>query len=172
MAFQIGHLFLSKHKITLFYLLLFVLIRSITRCHSLSFIVIFYYSLSFVVIRCLLLYHSLSLVFIRCTTRCHSLSFVVPLVVIWCSARLSYKRSLFHQFLLFTSFIIKSFKVMTASKLNSSIYLVLQYFGAEGRRNGTESREAEGRGPRIRGRPRFEEHNYPFKEKYFSFLFY
>ena len=126
MAFQIGFLFNLKHKITLFYLLSFVFIRFMTRCHSLSLIVIFSYSLSFVVIRCHLLYHSLSLVsfvVICCTTRhhllYHSLSFVVPLVVIRyrslsfdvtrCTTRLSfYKRSLFYNFLLFTSFIIKA----------------------------------------------------------------
>ena len=98
-----------------------------TRCHSLSVIVIFSYSLSFLVIRCHLLHHSLSLavsfVVICCTTRCHSLyhslSFVLPLVVICyhsfsfdvtrCTTRLSfYKRSLFYNFLLFTSFIIKA----------------------------------------------------------------
>ena len=89
--------FILKNKITLFYLLPFVSIRFITRCHSLSLIVIFCYSLSsvatrchslllvfirfhslsLVVTRCHSLYHSLSLVVIRCTTRCHSLSFVV-----------------------------------------------------------------------------------------------
>ena len=90
MAFQIGFLFLLKHKITLFYLLSVVFIRFMTRCHSLSLVVSFCYSLSFAVIRCHLLYHSLSLVVsfvvICCTTRYHSLyhslSFVVPLVVI------------------------------------------------------------------------------------------
>ena len=112
-----------KHKITLFYLLSFVFIRFITRCHSLLLIFIFCYSLSFVVIHCDLLYHSLSLVvslvFIRCTTRCHSLSlvvirchsvsFVVTIVVIHChslsfdvtrcTTRLSfYKRPLFYIF--------------------------------------------------------------------------
>ena len=126
MAFQIGFLFNLKHKITLFYLLSFVFIRFMTRCHSLSVIVIFSYWLSFLVIRCHLLHHSLSLavsfVVICCTTRCHSLyhslSFVLPLVVICyhsfsfdvtrCTTRLSfYKRSLFFNFLLFTSFIIK-----------------------------------------------------------------
>ena len=123
MAFQIGLLFFLKHKITLFYLFSFLFIRFITLCLSLSLIAIFCYSLSFVVIRCLLLYHSLSLVeslvAIRCTTRCHSLSFVVPLVFIRChslsfdatrcTTLLSfYKRLLFHKFLLFTSFIIKT----------------------------------------------------------------
>ena len=72
--FQIGLLFLLKHKITLLYLLSFVFIRFITRYPSLLFIVIFCYSLSFVV-SC-------------CTTRCHSLnhslSFVVPLDAIRC----------------------------------------------------------------------------------------
>ena len=90
MAFQIGFLFLLKHKITLFYLLSVVFIRFMTHCHSLSLVVSFCYSLSFAVIRCHLLYHSLSLVVsfvvICCTTRYHSLyhslSFVVPLVVI------------------------------------------------------------------------------------------
>ena len=105
MAFQISLSFLLKHKNTLFYLLSFVFIRFITRCHSLLLIVIFCYSLSFVVIRCHLLYHSLSLVVICCTTRCHSLS----LVVTRCTTLLSfYKRPLFYNFLLFTSFIIKA----------------------------------------------------------------
>ena len=127
MTFQIGFLFNLKHKITLFYLLSFVFIRFMTRCHSLSLIVTLSYSLSFVVISCHLLYHSLSLVVsfvvICCTTRYHLLyhylSFVVPLAVIRyhslsfdvtrCTTRLSfYKRSLFYNFLLFTSFIIKA----------------------------------------------------------------
>ena len=121
MAFQIGLLFLSKHKITLIYLLSFVLIRFITRCHALSLIVIFCYSLSLVAICCPFLYHT-SLVVIRFTTRCHSFS----LVVIGCStcchslslaviqyhlmfySTVFFKRSLFHTFLLFTSFIIKT----------------------------------------------------------------
>ena len=70
---------LFKHKTTLFYLLSFAFIQFITRCHSLSFIVIFCYSLPFTVTRC----HSLSFVLTCCTTRCHSLS----LVVIRCAAR-------------------------------------------------------------------------------------
>ena len=104
-----------KNRVTLFYLLLFVFIRFIIRCHSLLLIVISYYSLSFVVIRCHLLYHSLyhSLSFvapldvIRCyllsfvslvPIRCHSLSFDVTR----CTTRLSFhKRSLFYTFLLF-----------------------------------------------------------------------
>ena len=81
MAFQIGLLSLSKHKITLIYLLSFVLIRFITRCHALSLIVIFCYSLSLVAICCPFLYHSLSLAVISFTTRCQSFS----LVVIGCS---------------------------------------------------------------------------------------
>ena len=130
MAFQFGLLFLLKHKIALFYLLLSVFIPFITRCHSLSLIVIFCYLLSFLVIRCLLLYQSLSLVeslvAIRCTTRCHSLSLVVircttcfhslSLVVIRCHwmyhSSVFFKRSLFHKVLLFTSFIIKTKKIL------------------------------------------------------------
>ena len=57
--------FFLKHKITQFYLLSFVFIRVITRCHSLSLIIIFCYSLSFVVTRttrCGSLYHSMSFV--------------------------------------------------------------------------------------------------------------
>ena len=50
-------------KITIFYLVLFVFIRFITHCHSLSLIALFGYSLSFVV------------------THYHSLPLVVPLVV-------------------------------------------------------------------------------------------
>ena len=92
----------------------------------LSLAVIVYHSLSFfvalVVICCHLLYHSLyqSLSFVVPidVIRCHSLSFVVPLVVISCQSlsfdvtrcisRLSfYKWSLFYDFLLFASFIIK-----------------------------------------------------------------
>ena len=91
---RIGLLFLLKYKITPFYLLLFVFIRFINRCHSLPLAFIFCYLLSFVATRChslsltvpLLvspfvtcchsLYHSLSLV----VARCHSLSLDVPLV--------------------------------------------------------------------------------------------
>ena len=82
--------FILKYKITPFYLLLFVFIRFITRCHSLSLIAIFGYSLSFVVTHC----HSLSLVFIHCHLLSlvviriqlvvHSLSLAVPLVVTRC----------------------------------------------------------------------------------------
>ena len=178
MAFQIGLLFLLKHKTTLFYLLSFAFIRFITCCHSLLLIFIFCYSLSFVVICCDLLYHSLSfvvsLVFIRCTTRCHSLSpvvirchwvsFVVTIVVIHChslsfdvarcTTRLSfYKRPLFYIFLLFTSSIVKARQKNTQLKVLGwwlpqnqivLLHLVLQYFGAEGWRDG-------GRGPKGRG---------------------
>ena len=119
MAFRIGLLFFLKHKITLFYLLSSVFIRFITRCHSLLLIVIFCYLLSFAVIRCYLLNHSLPFVVPLDVTRCHSLSFVVSLVFIRChslsfdatrcTTLLSfYKRSLFHKFLLFTLFIIKT----------------------------------------------------------------
>ena len=79
----------------------------LTRCHSLSLAIPL--AVSFVVICCTTRYHLLY----------HSLSFVVPLVVICyhslsfdvtrCTTRLSfYKRSLFYNFLLFTSFIIKA----------------------------------------------------------------
>ena len=123
MAFQIGLLSLLKHKITLFYLLSFAFLRFITRCHSLSLIVIFCYLLLFVVIRCHLLYHSLSLVVTCCITpchslyhsmsffvsRCHSLYHSLSFDVTRCTTRLSfYKRSLFDNFLLFISFIIKT----------------------------------------------------------------
>ena len=120
MAFQICLLFLFRHKAPLFYLFSFEFIRFITRCHSLSLNVIFCYSLSFVVTcctnRCHSLYHSLSFVVSLDAIRCLSLSFVVPLVFIRChslpldvTTRLSfYKRSLFYNFLLFTSFIIKT----------------------------------------------------------------
>ena len=83
---QIVILFLLKHKITLFSLLSFVFIRFITRCHSLSLIVIFCHSLS-LAIRCHLLYHSfqsLSFVLPLVVIRCHSLSFVLPLVASLC----------------------------------------------------------------------------------------
>ena len=91
---QIGLLFLLKHKITLFYGLLFVFIRFITRRHSLSLIFVLCNSLSVVVIRCHFfttccpslhwLHHSLSLVVIRCTTHCHSLYHSLSLVVTRC----------------------------------------------------------------------------------------
>ena len=123
MAFQIGLLFLLKRKITLFYLHSFVFIRFITRCPALSLTVIFCYSLSFFVscciTRCHSLNHSLPFVVPFNFTCCQSLSFVVPLVFIrchWlsfdvtrCTTLLSfYKRWLFHKFLLFTSFTIKT----------------------------------------------------------------
>ena len=77
-------------KITLFYLLSFVFIRFITRCHSLSLIIIFCYSLSFAVTRC----HSLSFVVTCCTTRCHSLYHSLSFAVTRCTSRLPfYKRS-------------------------------------------------------------------------------
>ena len=87
-------LFLLKHKITLFYGLLFVFIRFITRRHSLSLIFVLCNSLSVVVIRCHFfttccpslhwLHHSLSLAVIRCTTHCHSLYHSLSLVVTRC----------------------------------------------------------------------------------------
>ena len=70
---QTDLLFLLKYKITLFYLLSFVFIWFITRCHLLSLIVNFYYLLLFVVPRC----HSLYFVVTCYTTRCHSLSLLV-----------------------------------------------------------------------------------------------
>ena len=81
---QISLLFLLKHKITLFYLPSFVFIRFISRCRSLSLIVAFYYSLSYVVTRCHSLSLAVPLVVPCCTTHCHSLSFFVPLIVIRC----------------------------------------------------------------------------------------
>ena len=168
MAFQIGLLFLLKHKITLFYLLSFVFICFITRCHSLSLIVIFCYSLSLtvplVVTHCHSLYHSLSLVVSPDVIRCHSLSFVAPLVFIHChslsfdvtrcTTRLSfYKRPLLYNFLLFTSFIIKAktkkylkFNVEATSKLNSRIAFSLAIIW--------------GRGP-TRWGPRVKEQKHP-----------
>ena len=70
---QIGLSFLLKYKIKLFYLLSFVFIRFITRCHSLSFFVTRCHSLSLVVTCChslslVSLHQSLSLVVTRCTT--------------------------------------------------------------------------------------------------------
>ena len=62
----------------------FVWSLSSTRCHSLLLIVIFCYSLSFVVIRCHLLYHSLSLVVTSCITRCHSLYNSMSFIVTSC----------------------------------------------------------------------------------------
>ena len=101
----------------------FVLSLAVIRCYSLSFFVTRCHLLSFVVTccttRCHSLYHSLSLVIPLDVIRCYSLTFVVPRVVIRChslsfdvtrcTTRLSfYKRSLFYNFLLFTSFIIKT----------------------------------------------------------------
>ena len=91
---QIGLLFLLKHNVTVFYLLSLLFICFITRCHSLSLIVIFCNSLSLVVIRCHLLYHSLSLVVPIAVTCCHSLYHSLSFVVTRCTTRLSfYKRS-------------------------------------------------------------------------------
>ena len=127
MAFQVGLLFLLNNKIIIFYFLSFVFIRFITRCHSLSLIVIFCYSLSLtvplVVTRCHSLYHSFSFVAPLVFIHCHSLSFLAPLVFIHChslsfdvtrcTTRLSfYKQSLFYNFLLFTSFITKTKKYL------------------------------------------------------------
>ena len=100
-----------KLNITLFYLLSFVFIRLITRCRSLSLIVIFCYSLSFVifsVIRCHSLlfvvtvplvvtpyatrHHLLSFVVTCCTTRCHSLSLDVSLVCLFINDPKEYGR--------------------------------------------------------------------------------
>ena len=101
----------------------FVLSLAVIRCYSLSFFVTRCHLLSFVVTccttRCHSLYHSLSLVIPLDVIRCYSLTFVVPRVVIRChslsfdvtrcTTRLSfYKRSLFYNFLLFTSFIIQA----------------------------------------------------------------
>ena len=77
MAFQIGLLFLLKHKITQFYLLSFVFIRFITRCHLL------YHSLLLVVTRCITRCHSLYHLLSFVVTRCHSMSLDVPLVCLF-----------------------------------------------------------------------------------------
>ena len=162
MAFQIGLLFLLKHKITLFYLLSFVFIRFMTRCHSLSLIVIFCYSMSFLVTcfttRCHSLYHPLSFVVpldtTLCTTPCHLLYYSLSFDATRCTTRLSfYKRSLFYNFLLFTSFIIKAktkkylkFNVEATSKLNSRIAFSLAIIW--------------GRGP-TRWGPRVKEQKHP-----------
>ena len=130
MAFQIGLLFLLKHKITLFYLLSFAFLRFITRCHSLSPIIIFCYLLSF----CYLLYHSLSLVVTCCITRCHSLYHSMSFVVTRCHS-MSLDVPLVCLFINDNYFIIFCF-----------LHL-LQYFVAEVRRDG-------GRGPRIRAEGR------------------
>ena len=73
-------MFLLKHKIVLFYLHLFVFICFITRCHSLSLIVIFCNSFSFVFTRC----HALLLDVPLVVTRCHSLYHLLSFVVIHC----------------------------------------------------------------------------------------
>ena len=101
----------------------FVLSLAVIRCYSLSFFITRCHLLSFVVTccntSCHSLYHSYSFAVPLDVIHCHSLSFVVPLVVIRChslsfdvtrfTTRLSfYKRSLFHTFSLFTSFIIKT----------------------------------------------------------------
>ena len=97
--------FILKLKIILCYFLSFVFIRSTTRCHSLSLIVICCHSLLLTVIHCHSLYHSVPFVVIRCTTRCYSLSLAVirchsfyyslSIVVTRCTTRLSfYKRSI------------------------------------------------------------------------------
>ena len=146
-------MFLLKHKITVFYSLSFVLVRFITRSHSLLLIVIYCHSLHLLITRCFTHCHS-------SYTRCHWLPlFVIPRTT--CCQSLSlvviHKRSLFHIFLLVTSFIIKnkkqkkkntylSFKVITNSKLNSSIVFSLAIFW--------------GRGP-TRWAPRVEEHKHP-----------
>ena len=103
----------------------FVLSLAVVFCHSLSFFVISCHSLSFAVscctTRCHSLNHSLSFVVPLDVTRCHSLSLAVPVVdirchslsfdVTQCPTRLSFYKhslSLFHKFLLFASFIIKT----------------------------------------------------------------
>ena len=86
---RLAFCFILNLKVTLLYLLSFVFIHFITRSHLVSLIVIFYYSLSFVVARChsfVTRCHPLSFIVTRCPTRCHSLyyslSFVLPLIVI------------------------------------------------------------------------------------------
>ena len=121
-----------------------------TRCHSLSLIVTFCYSMSFLVTcfttRCHLLYHPLSFVVpldtTLCTTPCHLLYYSLSFDATRCTTRLSfYKWSLFYNFLLFTSFIIKtktkkiliySLKVIATSKLNSCIVFSLEIFWGRG----------------------------------------
>ena len=78
---QIGFFFLLKLKITLFYLLTFVLIRFTTCCRSLSLIFI-------CSSHCHSLYHLLSFA----VTCCHSLSLVVPLAATQSTTRLSFHK--------------------------------------------------------------------------------
>ena len=87
----------------------FVLSLAVIHCHSLLFFVTRCHSLSLavplVVTRCHSLYHSMSFVVPFVVIRCHSLSFDVTR----CTTDLSlYKRSLYYNFLLFTSFILKT----------------------------------------------------------------
>ena len=86
---QIGLLFHFEIKICS-YSFSFVVTLPVISCHSLSLAITRCSSLSFVVIRYRPIYHSLSFVVTRCTTDCRSLS----LVVIRCTTGLSfYKRS-------------------------------------------------------------------------------
>ena len=118
--------FILKHKTTLFYLLLFVFIRFIIRCNSISLYVIFCYWLSFIVTRChtLLLSvtccHSLPLLVLLVVTRCHSFYHSLSLVVIRC-------HPLYHSFSLFVircitrlSFYKRSRSFESCSYLSSS----------------------------------------------------
>ena len=68
----------------------FVLICFITRCLSLSLIVIFCYSLSFVVTRCSTHCHSFSFLLPFVVSCCHLLSLVGQLVVTRCTTLLSF----------------------------------------------------------------------------------
>ena len=94
----------------------FVLSLAVLCCHWLSFFVTRCHSLSLaaplVVTRCTTRCHSLSLVVIRCTTCFHSLSLVVIRCHWMYHSSVFFKRSLFHKVLLFTSFIIKTKKIL------------------------------------------------------------
>ena len=106
----IGLLFLLKHKITLFYLLSFAFIRSISRCHSLSLIVIFCYSLPFVVTCCTThchsLYYSLSFVVLLDVILCQSMPFVVPFILIRLSLVVIRCHSMYHSSVFLQTIII------------------------------------------------------------------
>ena len=99
MAFQIGLLFLLKHKIFLFHLLSFVFIRFITLCHSLSRIVILchlLYAVPLVAICCITRCRSLCYSMSFVATRYHSMPIDIPLVCLFITI-------IIYKFLLFTS---------------------------------------------------------------------
>ena len=105
----------------------FVLICFITRCLSLSLIVIFCYSLSFVVTRCSTHCHSFSFLLPFVVSCCHLLSLVGQLVVTRCTTLLSFFIDLQWWKTTFTVF-RETFLTLVCTKSRKSDHIDMKFY--------------------------------------------